>query len=116
MGWGTLADRGTTFANSGNPLWVYCRAVMREHGTLEAGAYGCGPYFFIQEALARATEASALGVRGGADKLGRTPWSTGSYGTNIRPGHYDGTGAIVLQHFDAGCTCFLPNAGPVEIQ
>ena len=115
VGWSASPDRGPSFVNDSNPLWAYCRAVMREHGTLEAGAYGCSPYFFLQEALARATEASALGIRAGADKLGRTLWSVGSYGTNIRPQHYDGTGAVVIHHFDGGCGCFLPNGGGSEI-
>jgi hypothetical protein len=115
VGWSTSTDRGTSFVNDGNPLWVYCRAVMREHGTLEAGAYGCGAYFFLQEALARATEASAVGIRGGADKLGRTRWSTGSYGTNIKPGHFDGTGAVVLYRYEGGCGCFEPSGGPTDL-
>lgn len=115
VGWSTSTDRGSGFVNETNPLWVYCRAIMREHGTLEAGAYGCGAYFFLQEALARATEASAAGIRSGADQLGRLWWSTGSYGTNIRPQHYDGTGAVLLHAFDGDCGCFLPVGDAVEI-
>ena len=116
VGWSTSADRGSDFVNEGNPLWVFCRDVMRERGTLEAGAYGCGPYFFLQEALARATHASPEGIRAGADLLGRTPWSTRGYATNIRPQRYDGTGAVLLHVFDDACTCFEPAGRVTEIE
>lgn len=116
VGWSTSSDRGSDFVNEENPLWVYCRDVMRERGTLEAGAYGCGPYFFLQAALARAPHASPEGIRAGADALGRMPWSTRGYASNIRPQRYDGTGAVLLHAFDETCTCFEPAGRVTEIE
>jgi hypothetical protein len=106
VGWSLPADRGRELGNEANPEWSYCRDVMREHGALEDGAFGCGPYFFVQAALARAAEISPAGLAAGAAQIGTAPWSTTSYATDIRPGRHDGVSAVVLHRYDPACDCW----------
>jgi hypothetical protein len=112
IGWNVRLDLGQEYVNDGNKLWSYCRDYMRKHGAPEAGAYGCGGFFFLQEALARAPEVNAAGVRAGADRLGSTPWTVSNYGSAVQAGRFDRAGATVLYRYDAGCNCFKASSGP----
>jgi len=108
VGWNGMSDRGSASENFDNALWVYCRDIMTEHGALEAGAWGCGPYFFLQEAASRAPDLSPQGLRAGADQIGTAAYSTKNYGTDSRPGRWDAVAARITMAYAAACNCFEP--------
>ena len=109
-----VADSDSVLA--GSPVWRSCVAVLHKAGFAARDGRRCTAVYFLEAALRGQTSTSAGALRRGADLLGTTVYSTQTYATDVRPGHYDAVSAVRVLAFDSGCTCFRYRTGDVAVR
>jgi hypothetical protein len=109
-----VVDSDRVLARS--PVWRSCVAVLHRAGFAARDGRRCTAVYFLEAALRGQHSTSAVALRRGADALGTTAYSTQTYATDVRPGHFDAVSVVRVLAFDGGCTCFRYRTGDVRVR
>lgn len=122
LGWAPALDVDPPHQPRASASRQLCESIMQEAGVqaggsayVSAGNY-CDKFFFLKEALERASSADAPGLARAVAQLGRSYQSPVSFGTEFHSGRHDGVSHARVFAYNNGCNCYqyATPLGPVE--